>query len=236
MLQKTVKTTTGKISISLPDTISEVTLAQIMAMQETEGLTDLGAIHILSGVPLTELHNVKNMSDLQIFTPHVIALSKQIKELYNSNSIPKHVIFNYNGITKKINVITNLSVEPAGAFWAARDVITDEINDHIKKHGEEDWKDNFNPSLYSCALLLAHYFYCPVTGNWYNEHEAEQFIDTVKQLPFIDALPVAKCFFLSYPNLSKPRINFWERLQLLWKKRLELKAFRSLDMLIQLTP
>jgi hypothetical protein len=230
MIEKTIKTQTGKLHIRLPEHSHEVSLGQLIDMQSTENMSDLQAIQILSGAPANELQNIKDFNNLQTFNAHVTRLSQQIKELYNSDSLPKTITFNIDGKAVKVKVITNLSIEPAGAFLAARDVITEEINNHITTYGE-DWKANFNPSLKACAMLLAHYFYCPVSNNWYNEYHAEAFYDEVIKLPFTDALPIAKYFFLNYPSLSKPKINCWLRAQLLWKKRLALNRFKNSGML-----
>lgn len=236
MLQKTLKTTTGSLTVAIPEKLEEVNLGQLMELQATENLSDLQAISILSGIALSDLQDVKDMSGLQIFSHHITDLSAAIQNLYNSNSMPKKVIFKLNDRPKTVAVTSNLGIEPAGAFFAARDVITDEINDHVTRFGEDGWREQFNPSLRSCALILAHYFYCPATGQRYTEHGAEQFIEHVKRLPFTDALPIAKYFFLSFPNLSKPRISFWHRAQLCWKKRLALNRFKSLATSILLTP
>jgi hypothetical protein len=190
MIAQILKTTTGKLHVKMPEHLHEVTLGQLIDMQSAENMSDLQAIQILSGIPVADLQNVKDFKDLQVFNEHVAALSQQIKDLYNSDSLPKIVAFDINGQSKTVKVISNLSIEPAGAFLAARDIITDEINNHIEQHGD-NWKDHFNPSLKTCAMLLAHYFYSPVSGNWYNEYKAEEFYDEVIKLPFTDALPIA---------------------------------------------
>lgn len=189
MIEKILKTTTGRLHLQLPEHLHEISLGQLIDMQSTENMSDLQAIQILSGIPIVELQNIKDFNDLQIFNEHVAMLSQQIKELYNSDSLPKTITFNIDDKAVKVKVISNLSIEPAGAFLAARDVITEEINNHISQYGE-DWKANFNPSLKTCAMLLAHYFYCPVSNNWYNEYQAEAFYDEVIKLPFTDALPI----------------------------------------------
>ncbi|MFD2145486.1 hypothetical protein [Mucilaginibacter antarcticus] len=139
--------------------------------------------------------------------------------MYNSDAIPKKAGFTINGKMHEVNVISNLSIEPAGAFMAAREIIADEIQQHIEQHGEADWQERFNPSLKACCQVLAHYFYCRTTGNKYNDYQAGQFTETVKTLRVTEALPIAKHFFMSYPNLSKPKTGFWHRLRLLWRKR-----------------
>jgi hypothetical protein len=211
MIQKTLKTTTGKLCINMPEKLNEVTLGQLMTMQAAPELSDLQAISILSGVPLEELQNIRDVNDLQLFNEQVLSIAHQIKYLYNSEAIPEKTTFSINNKPVTVKVIKNLSVEPAGAFMAAREVIADEISKHIKQYGEQDWQENFNPSLAACAQVLAQYFYSRATCTKYNEYAAAEFEEQVKLLPVTDALPIAKYFFLSYPNLSKPKTSFWRR-------------------------
>jgi len=229
MIAKTLKTTGGKINIKVPSTLGEVTLGQMIEIQETPVLNDLGAISILSGIPIDQLQNVQNINDFQVFGDAILLLSQQIKHLYNSDAILKNITFKLNRDGKTVNVIGNLSVEPAGAFMAARDIIAEEINGHIKQHGETDWKECFNPSLKACCQVLAHYFYCKVTGKKYNEYEAEEFCSEIKKLRVTEALPIAKHFFTCYPGLSKQKISFFHRLQRYWKKRQEYNHLKNLS-------
>ena len=232
MIQKTLKTTHGKLNISIPTQLSEVTLGQLMEMQEKTDMNDLDAISILSSIPVAELKRVVNFNDFQPFGDHVLSLSHQIKELYQNDTIPKKVRFILDTKQVEVNVIRNLSVEPAGAFMAARDIISEEINEHIKMNGEEDWKETFNPSLKACCHILAHYFYCRVTGNKYDEYAAEQFCGQIKKLGVTEALPIAKRFFTIYPGLSKQRTGCFHRFQQLWKKRLVSISLKSLSISI----
>ncbi|WEA02986.1 hypothetical protein [Mucilaginibacter sp. SJ] len=224
MTEQILKTTQGKLRVRIPTQLNEVTLGQLMDLQARPDITDLEAISILSGIPVTELHNIKNYDDLHQFGDAVLSLSHQIKHLYNSNEIPKEVIFMLPGGSgaplqkTKVKVMKNLSVEPAGAFMAARDIIAEEINTHIKTHGEDDWQEHFNPSLNACCQVLAQYFYCRATGKKYAEYEVESFMDEVKKLRVTEALPISKHFFTCYPSLSMPRISFWHRLLPYWKK------------------
>jgi hypothetical protein len=215
-MNKTLKTTTGKVTVSMPEKLEQVTLGQLMEMQVTKDLSDLQAVSILSGTPLNDLQNIVDVNDLQVFNNQVLSIAHQIKYLYNSDAIPKETTFTIDGKPVQVKVMKNLSVEPAGAFMAAREIIADEIAKHITEHGEADWQEHFNPSLQACAQVLAQYFYCRATGKPYNEYAAAEFEEQVKQLPVTDALPIAKYFFLSYPNLSKPRTGFWHRLLPRW--------------------
>ncbi|MFC0512718.1 hypothetical protein ACFFGT_00845 [Mucilaginibacter angelicae] len=218
MTERILKTTGGNLRVKMPTQLDEITLGQMMDLQARPDITDIEAISILSGIPVPELQNIKKHDDLHQFGEVVLSLSYQIKYLYNSNEIPKEVTFilpEANGVSlqkTKVKVMHNLSVEPAGAFMAARDIITEEINTHIKTHGEDDWQEHFNPSLNACCQVLAQYFYCRATGKKYNEYEVESFIDEVKKLRVTEALPIAKHFFTCYPSLSTPKTGFWPRL------------------------
>jgi hypothetical protein len=218
MTERILKTTDGRLRVQVPTQLNEVTLGQMMDLQAKPDITDIEAIGILSGIPVHELQNIKNYDDLHVFGEAVLSLSHQIKHLYNSNAIPKEVIFTLPGAngtspqTTRVKVMQNLSVEPAGAFMAARDIIAEEINTHIKTHGEDDWQEHFNPSLNACCQVLAQYFYCRATGKKYNEYEVESFINEVKKLRVTEALPISKHFFTCYPNLSTVKTSFWHRL------------------------
>jgi hypothetical protein len=217
MIEKTLQTTSGKLRVSIPTQLNEITLGQMMDLQQTPDLDDINAISILSGIPVNQLKIVRNFNDFQLFGDIVQSLSLQIAQLYNSDGIPDHISFLAGKTTLK--VMKNLSIEPAGAFMAAREIIADEISECIKTYGEENWQDYFNPSLKACCQLLAHYFYCKATGKPYNEYEAEAFTTEIKQLRVTEAMPIAKHFFSCYPNLSKPKTSYWHRLKQLWKKK-----------------
>jgi hypothetical protein len=227
MIEKILKTTYGRLKIKIPTALTEVTLGQIMEIQEKPNLNDLEAISILSGIPLWQLNHIRSIDDLQVFADHVLSLSQQVQTLYNSDSIPAKITF--AGVNKSVQVMRNLSIEPAGAFMAAREIIADEINEHISKYGQENWQEQFNPSLKACCQVLAHYFFCRATGKKYNEYEAEEFCAEIKKLRVTEALPIAKYFFTCYPSLSKQKISCFHRLRQYWKKRLVSSPSRSLN-------
>lgn len=196
MIEKTLQTTDGKLQVKIPDQLTELSLGQMMALQEKPHLSDIEAISILSGITTDALNNVKNAHDFQAFSDVILSLSYQIKYLYNSEKIPNEVTFIFDHgtekpVTKLVKVSHNLSVEPAGAFMAAREIIADEVNDHIKQYGDEDWQENFNPSLNACCHVLAHYFFCRATGKKYNEYQAEEFCTEIKKMRVTEALPIA---------------------------------------------
>ncbi|MVN89605.1 hypothetical protein [Mucilaginibacter aquatilis] len=227
MIQKYFKTITGELSISIPEKLDEISLGQLMALQSASKLSDLDAIQILSGVPLENLKQVQDFNDFEEFNETVATLALQISSLYNSNQIPDDVTFNIDNKLKKVKVFKNLSIEPAGAFMAARDIIVEEMTRHAASNNDEDWQQSFTPSLKACSLILANYFYCRATQLPYDEELAEQFATEIEKQPITTILPIAKYFFLSYPNLSKPKTGFWHRLRRLWNRGLALKILKS---------
>ena len=228
MITKTLKTINGKLEVSIPSQLSEISIGQMMQLQDAPKLDDMQAISILSGVAVTDLQNVSNAADFMSYTDGVLNLSNQITTLYNSDEIPKSVNVDWNGKTVTVDVTRNLSVEPAGAFMAARDVIADEIAEHIKTYGEDNWKDYFKPSLIACCKVLAYYLFCRVTGLKFDEYAAADFVETIKKLGVTEALPIAKHFFMSYPDLSKPKTGFWQQVLPLLKKGLAFILSKSL--------
>lgn len=229
MIEKTLKTTHGKLQVRIPTVLNEVSLGQMIAMQEKEYLDDLDAISILSGVSKEELYSVSNFNDFALFGDQIKSLAHQIQYLYQSDIVPHKVTFMLGKRKATVNVMHNLSVEPAGAFLAARDIIAEEINRHINLYGEENWEGHFQPSLTACCHLLAQYFFCRATGKKYDEYEAEDFIEEVKKLRVTEALPIAKHFFTCYPNLLKQKISFLQQLQLYWRKKQASRRLRNLN-------
>ena len=233
MIEKTLRTTDGNLKVRIPTILNEITLGQMMAMQDSHYLDDLEAISILSGIPREELNNVSNYDDLSVFGNHVQSLAHQIKYLYNSDIIPYKITFMLGKRKVALNVTHNLSVEPAGAFLAARDIIADEINAHINLHGEDGWRDHFQPSLKACCSVLAQYFFCRATGKKYDEYEAEEFNQEIKKLRVTEALPIAKHFFPCYPDLLKQRIGFFQRLHQYWRRRQVSRRLKNSNTLTQ---
>ncbi|HEY8928589.1 MAG TPA: hypothetical protein VIM55_05340 [Mucilaginibacter sp.] len=229
MIKRTLKTTTGKLTVSIPSNLSEVTIGQMIALQGNTDLSDIDAISILSGIPADQLKNIQNIDDFAAFGDTVLFLSHQIKYLHNADDIPSTITFNLNGDMVTVKVARNLSVQPVGAFMAAREIIGDEITKHIELHGQENWQQYFNPSLTACCQVLAHYFYCGATGKPYSEYEAEEFVSEIKKLGVMEALPISKYFFTCYPNLSTRKTGFFQRLHRRWKNERAYRHLKSLN-------
>ena len=229
MIEKILRTTDGKIKVKIPTVLNEITLGQMIAMQEKHYMDDLEAISILSGIPKEELYTVININDFEVFGDYVQSLAHQIKHLYNSDIVPHKVTFILGKRKVTLNVIRNLSVEPAGAFLAARDIIADEINEHINLYGEDDWQEYFQPSVKACCNVLAQYFFCRATGKKYDEYEAEEFGEEIKKLRVTEAMPIAKHFFSCYPDLLKQKIGFFQRLHQYWRRRQVFRRLKNLN-------
>ena len=217
MIEKKIRSSSGKISLTIPTELHEITLGQLMALQEKEVLDDLDAISILSGTPKCELQNIEEIADLSEFGESILSLSRQLKLLDEHNALPVKVTFTINGRKVVVPVIHNLAIEPAGAFMAVREIIADEIRQHIAKYGEQNWQETFQPSLRACCEILAQFFYCRATKKPYDEYDAEAFTTEIKKLGVLEALPLARHFFTCYPNLWQPKQNYLHQLLHRWK-------------------
>ncbi len=203
MITKTILTTSGKQKINIPTDLSEITLGELI---------DIGQGKLVPGITQEFCDNITNYADLEMIQEYILSLAHKIKYCYETE-LPRKITIS----GKTINVIKNLSIEPAGAYLCSRDLIADEINRHIEQFGEDEWKNNFSPSLERCAGLLANYFYCPVTGDLFSEQKAETFKSEILKLKVSEALPIARYFFLRYPNLSKQKISLWRAFKQIWK-------------------
>ena len=227
MIEKTLKTTQGRLTIKIPTKLEELTLGQLIELQEKPELNDIEAISILSGITSDQLQLVKNYNDLLVFSDTVLSLAQQLTNLYNHRAIPKTITLVHKGKTVKVDVLKNLSIEPAGAFMTAGEVIAEEMNQHLQRDEETNTSTEFNPSLKACCQVLAHYFYCRATGQMYDEYKAEEFAEEIKKMKVVEALPISAHFFSCYPNLSRPRTNFWQRLRPHWRKKQAFTNFKN---------
>lgn len=235
MITKTLSTIKGKVRISVPENLNELTVGQLLAIQSEE-MNDLKALAFLSGCSETDIANIpaEKLSDIW---ERWLSLAHQIQYCYQADAIPKTIVFGKKKVKvlglfyverdNVVKVMHNLSIEPAGAFMACRNIIADEINKHINLYGEENWKENFVPGIDCIAQILGHYFYCKATGNLYIEQLAEEFKSEVLKLSVQEALPIGRHFFLRYPDLLKQKISLWDRLRVSWRNALALHRLKS---------
>lgn len=219
MITKTLRTISGKIKVTIPTDLTEITIGQMIAANKDPE----NACVIFAPILTKEvLDNVTDFNDLTDVRDRVLSLAHQIKYCYDAGLIPEYINFGQT----RVKVIKDLSIEPAGAFLSARDIIATEINRHEELYGDE-WRAHFNPDLDCMAMVLAHYFYCRATGKLYVEKLAEEFKEEVLKLPLQTALPIARSFFLNYPNLFKPKTSLWERLRQSWRNAQVLRRLKS---------
>jgi len=233
MFSKSIKTTSGPLKITIPEDIKELTIGQLMAMTPEPGhsFSDLELLSKLSGIPTGEnnydtdkvcLYDTCNTDDLQPFYDVMQTIAYQLKAFITVQEIPEEVTlimphdaqasgrfkrwFNRDVKGKVVPVISNLGIAPAGAYYEAKELIRAEYELWERVKAEYGEHIEFNPSIECQAKLLAIYFYCPATGNKYST-KTDAFLDVVKQLPVTQGLPIARYFFLRFPNLSKPKVR-----------------------------
>lgn len=227
MISKTVKTTGGFLKITIPSTRDEITLGMLDALTPKPGhsFSAIDQLSILSGIPIAPeadgvigLYDAYNIEDYSVFDETLQTLAYQISAFKEVQEIPETIVLpmeqshtqrwfkaNRFHVGKVIPVMKNLGIQPAGAYMEAKERIKDEYTEweRIKRRYGDDIE--FNPSIASYIRILALYFHGPATGEKFNTVKATEFEEVIRKLSITKALPIARYFFLSYPNLSKPK-------------------------------
>lgn len=234
MITEVLKTNSGPVTIRIPQNMHEITLGQLIEIgNESE---NSNVMPMIPGLTREVYDNIIYYDQVKELQERIASLVHQINYCYNEASIPEYVVlgtkkikrFGLNRIVpNKVKVLKNLGIAPAGAYLECRDLIAAEANEYIKNTRDENWKTNFKPSNETAALILAHYFYCAATGKDWNENDAADFKSEVLKLSIQDALPIARYFFLKYPDLSKTKIGFWQAVRLKLNKKLALRNLRN---------
>lgn len=187
------------------------------------------------------LSDIPDLSSLQVFDETIELIAIQLKAFEAVQAIPDSVqlcigekysmsitkrlvkAWSKKDNLKRVQVITNLGIAPAGAYMEAKQVIKKEHEAHKKaqeyyveqiqpglKVDSDEWQEvakaiEFNPSIAAQIRLLSLYLHGPATGERFNTQAIIKFDSVVRKLMIIEALPIARHFFLKYPNLSKPK-------------------------------
>ena len=211
MIIKTIQTTTGRKKLTIPTSLAEITLGQMIEL-EKDGNPGI----IVEGLTDELFDNIVAIQDRNDIEQRILSLAHQIGYCYQELKIPDRVKFGKDWF----DVPKNLSIEPAGAYLVSRNIIADEMNKC------EDL-EHFRPSLNACAKLLANYFYCRVTGDVWGEQQAESFVSEVLKLPVTVALPIARYFFLNYPNLLNQNRSLWQAVKQIWNEKRVLRNLKN---------
>lgn len=237
MITKTIKTTSGPLKISIPNDIKEISIGKLMELTPVPGhsfseLEQLEQLSILSGIGVDIdwfktgaedeicLLDICNMDDLRVFDEALQTIAYQLKHFVTVQEIPKQISFelptenikrwfnrNTGNALKIVPVISNLGIAPAGAYLEAKQLIKKEYERWEKVKEQYSEEIEFNPSIEAQIRLLSLYFYVPATGNKFNTLKVIEFDEVIKKLPITQALPIARYFFLRYPNLSKEKLK-----------------------------
>lgn len=240
MITKSVKTTSGPLSITIPSEAKEITIGLLEQLKPEPGhsFSQLETLSILSGIPVDGdddnpgLADICNVDDLKVFDETLQKLAYEIKHFEKYDKVPKYVdlwigttvkkkFFGQKNvkvsIIKTVRIAGNLSIEPAGAYFEAVELIKSEYDkwDKAKKYIMEQAEKNeligleydnavdFNPSIEAQIRLLSLYLHGPATGQRFNTQKIIEFDEVIRKMPITEALPIARHFFLSYPNLAK---------------------------------
>lgn len=234
MLTKTVKTTNGDLKLTIPTKRDEISIDLLQRLTPPVGhsYSFLEQISIMTGVPTGDkefdkreidvdtvtLNDIETLYELSPFEDALQGLAYQLAAFQEVQEIPDKITLPiarpltgwFRSPGKRfveVEVIKNLGIEPAGAYMEAKEVIKSEWERWEKVKKEYGDHIEFNPSIESQIKLLAIYFYCRATGEKFKTHKIAEFSEVIKKLSITHALPIARYFFLRYPNLSKPKVT-----------------------------
>lgn len=228
MIERTFKTIGRDLTVKIPSRLDEITLGQMIDFCK-EGLTDLEAIAALTSIPVEALYGIRDVdAAVKAFVPIAESLRHQYLYLYNGNALPEKLTLPLGGgKSKVVRLDGDLGFYTYGGVMEAMDIMSDEINRHIRLYGEEGWKEHFKPDLRACGLVLCHFLYNRVYRKVPSEPDITRFFDVVKWLPITEAGPIARYFFLNYQNLPVRNPSYWHRLQQRWKNALALRLLAA---------
>lgn len=235
MITKTIKTTSGPLKITIPSDIKELTIGKLMELTPVPGhsFSELEQLSIFTGIPTGDkefdkreididvitLGDICNVDDLRVFDEALQTIAYQLKHFVTVQEIPKSITLDMpqdyvkrrwttfaTKSLKTIPILSNLGIAPAGAYLEAKQLIKKEYERWEKVKEQYGEEIEFNPSIEAQIRLLSLYFYVPATGNKFNTLKVIEFDEVIKKLPITQALPIARYFFLRYPNLSRPKI------------------------------
>jgi hypothetical protein len=218
MTERTFKHINGKLKLSIPDSLQDVTLDMMIHFQQP-ALSDLEAVSALTQTPIEQLYGISDIAALnQAILPFSQSLQHQLAYTYEAGTLPTQVKLRYpGGKIQTIAIGNDAGFYAYGAVMEARELMTTEIVRHQQTYGDT-WREHLNPDLRTCGLILTHFLYnLAYPGHVPSAIDIRQFFDVVKWLPITDAAPLARHFFLSYPNLPLRKPTRWQRLQHLRK-------------------
>ncbi len=218
MTERTFKHINGKLKLSIPDSLQDVTL-QMMIQFQQPALSELEAISALTQTPIEQLYGISDISALnEAILPFAQSLQHQLAYIYEAGALPKTLTLRYpGGKAQIIDIGADAGFYAYGAVMEARELMKTEILRHQQTYGDT-WREHLNPDLRICGLILAHFLYNRVYPNHVpTEIDIQQFFDVIKWLAITEAAPLARHFFLSYPNLPLRKPTRSQRLQHLWK-------------------
>lgn len=229
MTERTFKHINGKLKLSIPDNLQDVTL-QMMIQFQQPALSDLEAISALTQTPIEQLYGISDVAALnEAILPFAQSLQHQLAYTYEAGALPKQVTLHHpGGKVQHLIIGDDAGFYAYGAVMEARELMTTEILRHQQTYGDT-WREHLNPDLRTCGLILTHFLYNRAyPGHVPSAVDIQQFFDVVKWLPITDAAPLARHFFLSYPNLPLRKPTRWQRLLHLWKNVLALIRLQPL--------
>ncbi len=188
---------------TIPENAKELTLGQFIDIQTAK--SELELLTVLLGSEPTV--NVQSEADVYKLNREMTSVYKLIHLLQedvmlciNSGHLlvqPKSVNVLGLDVELKPNFINTLQ------YWGY--IHTREA---IKERAQQGKDDNF-VATDLIPRILAHNLYCLVTKSPYNEAKAEEFIEVIKTMSFIEAIQLGNFFLLQQKGLWVSRRKRW---------------------------
>ncbi len=187
------------MQLQIPERLSEITFGQLVKLKDQE-ITNLEVLSILSGVPLDNLYSAKSYDETTKMAKLYIDMFNYSAANTDLNKIPQTINVSFTGKRKLMKIEKYICITPAGAYIAADKVISDEIYKHIEIFGEDNWRENFNPSLVACGQVVDAYLFHKVTRKLWIGETRDTFAD---EMPADQVLMIAKHFFNACAKLKQ---------------------------------
>ncbi len=222
MKKITVNTTEGKINLNVPSEVNDITLAILQGLEEKPNASELETLSILTSESLERLYTVRNVDELlSTVLPVINDLNAGFADM-DKDTLPKKLTLIIDGKAQEIKLSSTPGFYSYGAVQDAIEIIKSEFERMEKAESQIPSTKAFAWVLGCLLYNLAYSSKVPTAT------EMDEFMsEVVSKLPAVTAAPLAKYFFLLYPNLPVKQPSSWDQALQRLRKGLESLSLTS---------